>query len=209
MSIAIVDYGAGNLRSVQKALEKLGFDAVLTKDKSAIAGARGVILPGVGAFDAALEELRRLSLEGAIEEFIARGKPYLGICLGYQLLFPSSEEGQMRGFAILQGTVKKFNFQNTPWEEELTIPQMGWNRLIIKHPTPLLDGVPSGSMVYFAHSYYPEPADQSSVAAETDYGINFASVLNQGNIYAMQFHPEKSGDVGLKILKNFGEICLK
>lgn len=209
MSIAIVDYGAGNLRSVQKALEKLGFDAFLTKDKSAIAGARGVILPGVGAFDAALEELRRLSLEGAIEQAIALGKPYLGICLGYQLLFPASEEGKMRGFAILEGSVKRFNFGNTPWEDELTVPHMGWNRLILKHPSPLLDGIPSGSMVYFAHSYYPEPLDKSAVAAETDYGVTFASVLYKGNLHAVQFHPEKSGDVGLKILENFGKLCSK
>jgi len=208
LSIAIVDYGAGNLRSVQKALEKLGFDAVLTSDKSAIAGAKGVILPGVGAFDAALLELRKKSLEGSIVESIARGKPYLGICLGYQLLFPTSEEGRERGFAILEGAVRKFDFKGTAWEDELVIPQMGWNRLLIKHPSPLLDGIASGSMVYFAHSYYPDPADKSAVAAETDYGVTFASVLTKGNLHAVQFHPEKSGDVGMKILENFGKLCL-
>jgi glutamine amidotransferase len=208
MSIAIIDYGAGNLRSVQKAFQKLGFSAEITKDKASIRGAKGIVLPGVGSFDAAINELRELSLEGVIEEAIALSKPFLGICLGLQHLFGTSEEGNQRGLAILQGEVKKFNFSGTPWES-LSIPHMGWNRLLIKHRSPILEGIEDGAMVYFAHSYYAVPKDKMLVSTATDYGIEFTSSIRKDNLFGIQFHPEKSGEVGLKIIKNFGELCLK
>lgn len=208
MSIAIIDYGSGNLRSVQKAFQKLGFQAEITKDKTTIRNAKGVVLPGVGSFDAALNELRQAGLEVAIEEAIALNKPFLGICLGLQHLFESSEEGKQKGLGVLKGEVKKFNFAGTPYVNQ-SIPHMGWNRLLIKHKTPLLEGINDGDMVYFAHSYYAVPKDEMVVAARTDYGIEFVSAVAKGNLFGIQFHPEKSGEVGLKIVKNFGELCLK
>ncbi len=208
MYIAIIDYGAGNLRSVQKALQMLGFQSVLTKDKSEIRKSSGVILPGVGAFDSAVSELRKENLESVIEELIGLSRPFLGICLGYQLLFESSEEGKLSGLALFSGTVKKFNFKGTSFSS-LSVPHMGWDRLLIKHKSPIFDGIASGSMVYFAHSFYPEPKDQMIISTTTDYGIEFASSVSKENIFGIQFHPEKSGEVGLKILRNFGEICLK
>ncbi|MFA4967694.1 MAG: imidazole glycerol phosphate synthase subunit HisH [Candidatus Margulisiibacteriota bacterium] len=208
MSIAIIDYGAGNLRSVQKAFEKLGFDAILTKDKIAIRTAKGVVLPGVGSFDSAVTELRNSNLEGIIEEVIAMEKPFFGICLGYQLLFESSEEGKLKGFGILKGRVTKFNFSDTPFSG-YSIPHMGWNRLLFKRHSPIFDDIPDSSMVYFAHSYYPVPEDESIVSAQTDYAILFASSIGKGNLFGVQFHPEKSGATGLKILENFGKLCLK
>ncbi len=208
MTIAIIDYGSGNLRSVQKAFEKLGFPAEITKDKVTIRNAKGIVLPGVGSFDAALKDLRKASLEGAIEEGIALGKPFLGICLGLQHLFESSEEGEQKGLSILKGKVKKFNFSGTPWENQ-SIPHMGWNRLIIKHRSPILDGIEDGNMVYFAHSYYVVPDDEMVIATKTDYGIDFTSSVWKDNIFGIQFHPEKSGEVGLKIIRNFGKLCLK
>lgn len=208
MSIAIIDYGAGNLRSVEKAIQSLGYKAVLTKDKSRIRSAKGVILPGVGAFDSAISELRKENLETVIGEVIGLGKPLLGICLGYQMLFEGSEEGKLKGFSIFSGNVKKFNFKGSAFGS-LSIPHMGWNSLIIKHGSPIFDGIVSGSMVYFAHSFYPDPKDSMIVSTTTDYGIEFASSVTKNNVFGIQFHPEKSGDVGLKILRNFGEICLK
>ena len=208
MSIAIIDYGSGNLRSVQKAFEKLGFSAEITKDKTTIRSAKGIVLPGVGAFDAALDDLRKSGLEAAIEEGIALNKPFLGICLGLQHLFEKSEEGKQAGLGILKGVVKKFNFTNTPWDNQ-SIPHMGWNRLLIKHRSPLLEGIVEGSMVYFAHSYYVIPQDKMLIATNTDYGIEFTSSVWKDNLFGIQFHPEKSGPVGLKIIKNFGDLCLK
>lgn len=208
MSIVIIDYGSGNLRSVQKAFEKLGFSAEISKDKSAIRSAKGIVLPGVGSFDPAIKELRANGLEAAIEEAIALNKPFLGICLGLQHLFESSEEGKERGLGILKGQVKKFNFEGTPWDNQ-SIPHMGWNRLLIKHPAPIFNGVDSGSMVYFAHSYYVVPKDDMIIASNTDYGPEFVSSVWKNNIFGIQFHPEKSGPVGLKILENFGKLCTK
>jgi glutamine amidotransferase len=207
MSIAIIDYGSGNLRSVQKAFQKLGFPAEITKDKATIRGAQGIVLPGVGSFDAALDELRQSGLEGAIEEAIALRKPFMGICLGLQHLFETSEEGKQRGLGILKGEVKKFNFTGTPWDN-LSIPHMGWNRLLIKHKSPILEGIEEGSMVYFAHSYHVVPKDKMVIATQTDYGIEFTSSVWKDNLFGIQFHPEKSGDVGLKIIKNFGGLCV-
>lgn len=208
MFITIVDYGAGNLRSVQKALEALGFKAILTKDPREILSGHGIILPGVGAFDSAILELRKLKLEIVIEEAIAVGKPLLGICLGYQLLFDSSEEGKQKGLSILKGKVKKFDFNKTSFSN-FSIPHMGWNGLIMKHNSSIFHGINSGAMVYFAHSYYCIPDDNLIISTITDYGMEFASSVSKGNVFGIQFHPEKSGNVGLKILKNFGDICLK
>ncbi|MBI5078871.1 imidazole glycerol phosphate synthase subunit HisH [Candidatus Saganbacteria bacterium] len=208
MSIAIIDYGAGNLRSVEKAFQSVGIAASITKDKSVIRGAKGVVLPGVASFDSAIVELRQLALEGVIEETIALRKPFLGICLGLQHLFESSEEGVQRGLGILPGTVKKFNFAGTPWSD-LSVPHMGWNRLHIKHKTPLFEGLEESVMMYFAHSYYVKPENEMLVASRTDYGIEFASSVWKDNLFGVQFHPEKSGEAGLKILRNFGKLCLK
>jgi len=208
MSIAIIDYGAGNLRSVQKAFQAVGVDAEITKDRNTIHGAKGVVLPGVGSFDSAINELRQLNLEGLIEEAIALGKPFLGICLGMQHLFGSSEEGKMKGLSILPGKVVRFNFAQTPWSN-LSVPHMGWNRLLIKRRSPILEGIDDGAMMYFAHSYYVAPQDEMAVATRTDYGIEFCSSVWKDNIFGIQFHPEKSGEKGLQILKNFGKQCLK
>ena len=206
MSIVIVDYGSGNLRSVQKAFQKLGFSAEITKDKNAIRGARGVVLPGVGSFDAALDELRQHGLEVALEEAIALGKPFLGICLGLQHLFEKSEEGKQKGLGLLKGEVKKFSFAGTPWDN-LSVPHMGWNRLLFKHKAPIFEGIEEGSMVYFAHSYHVVPTDKMIVATTTDYGAEYVSSIWKDKVFGLQFHPEKSGDVGLKILKNFAALA--
>jgi len=208
MSIVIIDYGSGNLRSVEKAFQNLGFSAQITKDKAAIRSAKGVVLPGVGSFDAALKELRDTGLEVAIEEAIALGKPFLGICLGLQHLFESSEEGKLKGLGILKGEVKKFNFADTPWSNQ-SVPHMGWNRLLFKHKAPIFEGIEEGSMVYFAHSYHVIPKDDMIVATKTDYGIEFVSSIWKDNLFGIQFHPEKSGDVGKKIVTNFGKLCSK
>jgi len=209
MLIAIVDYGAGNLRSIQKAFQKVGFSAEITRDKAAIRSAKGIVLPGVGSFDAAISELRTLGLEGVLEEAIALGKPFLGICLGLQHLFETSEEGKERGLSILPGKVVKFNFSGTPWSN-LSIPHMGWNRLLFHHPlgerAPIFEGLEEGTMMYFAHSYYVVPKDESIIASRTDYGIEFPSSTWKGNLFGVQFHPEKSGEAGLKVLKNFGKL---
>jgi len=208
MSIAIIDYGAGNLRSVAKAFEAVGIQAEITKDKVAIRNAKGIVLPGVGSFDSAISELRTQSLEGLIEEAIALGKPFLGICLGMQHLFESSEEGSQKGLALFKGSVKKFKFAGTPWSN-LSIPHMGWNRLMFKQKAAIFDGIDEGTMMYFAHSYHVVPAEEKLVAARTDYGVEFVSAIAKDNVFGIQFHPEKSGPAGLQILKNFGALCLK
>jgi glutamine amidotransferase len=205
--IVIIDYGSGNLRSVEKALKKLGHDAIVTRDKTMIKSSKGVILPGVGAFDPAISELRASNLEGTIMEEIAIGKPFLGICLGMQLLFNESEEGTMKGFGIIPGKVKKFNFKGHPLEKKLKIPQMGWNSIKIAKKTPYFDGIENGSMMYFVHSYYCVPEDKGVMATTTEYGIDICSSLVKDNIFGTQFHIEKSGDLGLKVLDNFARLC--
>ncbi|MFH1710087.1 MAG: imidazole glycerol phosphate synthase subunit HisH [bacterium] len=204
--IVIIDYGMGNLRSVEKALVKLGHQAIVTKDKNAIKSASGVVLPGVGAFDAAISELRASNLEGAIIEEIGMGKPFLGICLGLQLLFNESEEGSLKGFGILPGKVKRFNFK-PPLSSRLKVPQMGWNSINIKKQAPYYEGVENGSMMYFVHSYYVVPDDESIIATTTEYGADFCSSLVKNNIFGVQFHIEKSGEAGLKVLDNFARTC--
>jgi len=203
--IRIVDYGMGNLRSVQKALERLGFQAMLTQDPADVSAADGLILPGVGAFGAAMANLERLGLVGAVRDFAASGRPFLGICLGMQLLLSHSEEqGVFRGLDIIKGRVVRF-FQPEDAgaaTANLKVPHMGWNSLHKMPDCPLLDGVPEAASVYFVHSYYAVPPDEA-VAATTSYGIDFCSVIRKGNVFATQFHPEKSGAIGLRMLRNF------
>jgi glutamine amidotransferase len=197
--IRIVDYGMGNLRSVQKAFEKLGVAAEIVTSPEQIAGAQKLVLPGVGAFRDAIHELQRLELVDPIREHIQRDKPFLGICLGLQLLFDVSfEDGEWKGLGVLAGDVVRF-----PAIPDLKVPHMGWNTLGRKQNCDLLQGIPADASVYFVHSYYVRPQDESVVAATTNYGIPFTSMVQRGNMFATQFHPEKSQKVGLKLLENF------
>jgi len=199
--IAVIDYGMGNLRSVEKGFQKVGVEVRVTNSPADLKEADGVVLPGVGAFRDCINELRGLNLTGALLEAIEEGKPYLGICLGLQVLFSESEEfGRCRGLNLFRGKVPRFP------ESSLKVPQMGWNQLNIKKDSPLLSGVPDRSYFYFVHSYYVAPEDESIIMTTTDYGIEFVSAVQKDNIYAVQFHPEKSQEPGLRILRNFGEI---
>lgn len=219
MPIAIIDYGAGNLRSVEKALTRLGFDSAVTSDINIIKNSSGIILPGVGAFDPAIYELKEKNLFSLIIEEIKKGKLFLGLCLGMQLLFEKSEEGSEKGFGLIKGNVARFTnykVQSIKYKGEreilqnsynLKIPQMGWNNIKIIKTSPILKDIPDNSMMYFVHSYYCDPTDKEIISTTTDYGVTFASSVSKDNIFALQFHPEKSGDVGLKILRNFGEMC--
>ena len=211
--IAIIDYGMGNLRSVQKAFETVGHRAVVTRDPRAIADASHVVLPGVGAFADCMANLEQYGLVESIRKTIASGKPFLGICLGLQLLFTESEEfGLHKGLGLLQGRVKKFPFGGNGSAPKgsgnggrLKVPHMGWNGVAIERAAPPLKGIASGEHLYFVHSYYVEPQDKSVVATMTDYGLPFVSSVWRENIFACQFHPEKSQAAGLRIVKNFGE----
>jgi glutamine amidotransferase len=196
--IAIVDYELGNLGSVEKALLRVGCDARLTQDAATILGAEAIVVPGVGAFGDCMRNLNRFGLAEVIRESIASGKPFLGICLGLQLLFEASEESPgVRGLGAFEGTVRLFR-------HSLKIPQIGWNQITVKSPPPPhLAGVPDGSNVYFVHSYHVVPSDPSIIATTTDYGYEFASSVRRDNVFACQFHPEKSQHVGLQILDNF------
>lgn len=203
--IALLDYGAGNLRSVHKALLHLGAQVQVTHDPEPLAEARAVVLPGVGAFDDCLNALHRQALLEACRKFIAGGRPFLGICVGYQALFEASEEFNScaAGLGVFRGRVVRFTGSGG-----LKVPQIGWNQLEIERPDcPLFQGVPSGSHVYFVHSFYPRPVDDTLVAARTEYGENFASAIWKDNVFATQFHPEKSQAVGLQILRNFVSLA--
>ena len=204
--IAIIDYGMGNLRSVQKGFECVGHEAVVTRDLRVIDRASHVVLPGVGAFGDCMGNLGRYDLTDVIHRTIEKGKPFLGICLGYQLLFSESEEfGYHQGLGILTGKVKAIPLSDNDGETSLKIPHMGWNTIQVNKPAPPLQDIVPGSYVYFVHSYYVEPADGSLVSTQTEYGIPFASSVWKDNIFATQFHPEKSQAVGLQVLKNFGD----
>lgn len=200
--ISIIDYGMGNLRSVQKGLERVGFPAEVTRDPTRITGADGVVLPGVGAFGACMENLGHYGLLDTVRAVIARGTPFLGICLGMQLLFDESEEfGPVPGLGIFPGRVVRFSER-----PGLKVPHMGWNQIRRRQDTPLLRGIDDGAFVYFVHSFYVAPADPALTATTTEYGVEFTSAIARGNIFATQYHPEKSQAVGLKILENFGAI---
>ncbi len=205
--IAIVDYGMGNLRSVQKAFEKIGAEAVVTSDPLVVLEADRVVLPGVGAFRDCMRNLEEAGFVDPLLKVIAEGRPFLGICVGMQLLFTDSVEfGLYSGLNVIPGHVLRFPDQMIVAGERLPVPQMGWNQLTFKKHPPAFVGIEDGSNVYFVHSYYVEPDDSAVIATTTDYGIEFCSSIWKDNIIATQFHPEKSQDVGLRILKNFAEL---
>jgi imidazole glycerol-phosphate synthase subunit HisH len=200
--IAIIDYGMGNLRSVQKAFERVGYEAVVTREPGQIQSARGVVLPGVGAFSACMENLRRFGLIEPIYEIVRGKKPFLGICLGFQLLFSESEEfGRQQGLNLFSGKVVGFHSK-----DGLKVPHMGWNSLEKRKDSVFLEGISSGEFVYFVHSFYVVPEDASVIATDTDYGSPFVSSIATESLFACQFHPEKSQDIGLRILSNFGRF---
>ena len=204
MKMAIVDYGKGNLRSVQKAFAEVGFDAQVTSDAREIEGADKVILPGVGAFADCVTTLRSKQLDGPIVRHIDKGKPFLGICLGLQMLFDVGyEDGEHAGLGIIPGKCVRFDVDRT---RGLKVPHMGWNQLRFKKPSPLFRDLAPESNVYFVHSYYVVPKEADIVAATTDYGGEFTSSIWRDNLMATQFHPEKSQKVGLQILRNFALV---
>jgi len=199
--IAIVDYGMGNLRSVEKGIARSGFPTCVTSDPAQILSARAVVLPGVGAFGACMDNLASRGLVDTIRRAVESGKPFLGICLGLQLLFEESEEfGPIRGLGILPGRVVRFAGQKL---DGLKIPQMGWNRLRVRRPVAELAGIDDEAYVYFVHSYYVVPSEPQLTVASTEYGVEFAAAVAWKNVFACQFHPEKSQAVGLRILENF------
>jgi imidazole glycerol-phosphate synthase subunit HisH len=203
--IALLDYGSGNLRSVHKALLQVGADVRIATRPAEMTGASAVVLPGVGAFDDCINALRKQELLEASRDFIKTGKPFLGICVGYQALFERSEEFNScaAGLGLFQGSVVRF-----PEKNGLKIPQIGWNQIdIARTDCPLYRDVANGSYVYFVHSFFPQPVDKSIIATRTEYGENFASSVWRDNVFATQFHPEKSQKVGLQLLRNFVEFA--
>ena len=203
--IVIIDYGMGNLRSVQKAFESVGAEAKISSNPAEILNASSVVLPGVGAFGDCMRNLETLNLTDVVHKSIQSGKPFLGICLGLQLLFETSEEfGPVRGLGVLRGKVARFSFPATG--ELLKVPHMGWNSVNVMKHTPFFESIPDDSYFYFVHSYYVLPDDPEIVATTTSYGINFASGIQRDNIYAFQFHPEKSQSRGLALLKKFSQL---
>ena len=200
--IAIIDYDAGNIKRVEKALQKLGADVVITNDAQEILRADKVILPGVGAFGDAMANLKKFGLDKVIYEVVENGTPFLGICLGLQLLFERSDETPgVAGLGILKGEILRI-----PDKDDLKIPHMGWNSLHLQNQGRLFQGLSEQSYVYFVHSYYLKAEDEQIVKATTDYSVNIHASVEKDNVFACQFHPEKSSDVGLKILKNFVEL---
>lgn len=200
--IAILDYDAGNIKSVEKAFRILGEDTVLTRDFAVIERADKVVLPGVGSFADAMGHLKQYELDKAIKDYVSSGRPFLGICLGLQVLFESSEESVgVRGLNILDGVVKKI-----PSDGTLKIPHIGWNSLDFHNDGRLFKGLDDGAFVYFVHSYYLEAAEESIVKATTEYGVHIHASVEKDNVFACQFHPEKSSIVGLNVLKNFANL---
>ncbi len=199
--IAIIDYNSGNLFNVSKAFKSFGVDTVITKDEKDIRNASGIILPGVGAFGDAMQNLKMNGLDEIIKSEAKSGKNLLGICLGMQLLFDSgSEGGNTEGLSLIGGSVDKI-------ETTLKIPHMGWNKLKFHTESPLFDGVCEGSYVYFVHSYHAKLKDKSNLIAYCDYGVGVTGAVQKDNVFGMQYHPEKSSDVGIKMLENFAKIC--
>ncbi|MGO0123320.1 imidazole glycerol phosphate synthase subunit HisH [Desulfothermobacter acidiphilus] len=197
----MVDYGRGNLRSVAKAMEKLGWKVEITAEPERLRQAGGVILPGVGAFAAAVTHLKEQGCWEVLRELLASGRPFLGICLGLQLLFDASEEGEGEGMGFFPGVVRRL-------PPGLKVPHMGWNQVELQRSSPLFAGIPDRSWFYFAHSYYVVPRQKESVLAVSEYAFTFPVALEKGSVYGVQFHPEKSGDVGLRLLANFGRMSL-
>lgn len=196
--IAIIDYDAGNIKSVEKAVKKYEKDVVITRDADVLKKADKVILPGVGAFGDAMHKLRTYGLDKIIKEIIADNKPFLGICLGLQLLFDESDETPgVKGLGVLKGKIIRI-----PEQDQMKVPQIGWNSIRIEKETPLFTGIHDGSYVYFVHSYYLK-AEEDIVIASTEYGVHIHAAVAKNNVFACQFHPEKSSDVGLRILENF------
>jgi glutamine amidotransferase len=199
--VAIIDYGVGNLRSVEKAFAATGCEASISSDESFLRSAEKLMLPGVGAFAACMRALKERGFDRLVRERASEGTPLLGVCVGMQMLFEESEEfGSTRGLGLLKGRVRKFG-------NELVVPQVGWNRIHQRRPHALFEGIANGSFCYFVHSFYCEPGDDAVVAGETEYGRRYASVVAQGNVCGVQFHPEKSQDVGLRMLKNFSRFA--
>jgi glutamine amidotransferase len=197
--VAIIDYGVGNLRSVEKAFRAGGVEAVVSADEKVLREADRLVLPGVGAFRACMEALAARGFEGLVRERVAAGTPLLGVCVGMQMLFEESEEfGTTRGLGLLRGRVRRF-------PEALRVPQVGWNQVGWANPTPLAEGIADGTFFYFVHSFYCEAADAEAVAGRTEYGLAYASVVARGNVCGVQFHPEKSQAAGLRLLRNFAE----
>ena len=200
--IAIIDYDAGNIRSVEKAMAKLGQEVWITRDRERIMNADKVILPGVGSFGDAMAHLREYNLVEGIKDVVAEKKPFLGICLGLQLLYESSEETPgVEGLGILKGKILKI-----PEQKDLKIPHMGWNSLHLQNDGRLFRGIEQNPYVYFVHSYYLKAGEEETVKATTEYSVNIHASVEKDNVFACQFHPEKSGDLGLQILKNFAEL---
>ena len=203
--IAIIDYGAGNLQSVKKALDFIGAENVITNDPKTILSADKILLPGVGSFGDAMDSMAKSGLVEIVKECALSGKPFLGICLGLQLLSEESEESPgVKGLGIFKGKIKRF-----PNDMGLKIPHIGWNSLEIKQKDGIFKGIPENSYVYFVHSYYLHAEDENDIATITNYGIDFHSAVGKNNVFATQFHPEKSGDVGLQILRNFASMEVK
>ena len=197
--IAIIDYDAGNIKSVEKALQALGEEVTITRDADVLLNADKVILPGVGAFGDAMDKIRSYGLESVIRQIVDKGTPFLGICLGLQLMFEESDETPgVKGLGLLPGKILRI-----PEGEDLKIPHMGWNSLHFTKDTKLFKGIKEGAYVYFGHSYYLKAEEEDMVAATTEYGVCIHAAVEQGNVFACQFHPEKSSDVGMAILKNF------
>jgi glutamine amidotransferase len=204
LSLAIIDYGMANLRSVQKGFERVGHAARIIRTAHEIAQADRIVLPGVGAFRDAIATLRERGIDVAVKDHIARGRPFLGICLGLQMLFDVGEEdGAWEGMGVIGGRCVRFEVDRT---HGLKVPHMGWNALQKRSDMPLMNGIEDGSHVYFVHSYHVRPSDASVIATTTEYGGSFVSSICRGNVVATQFHPEKSQSVGLKMLENFATM---
>ena len=204
--ISIVDYGMGNLRSVEKGFTSQGIDVRVTSDPADIKGSSGIVVPGVGAFGDCVKNLRDRSMIGPVKDFIESGRPFLGICLGFQVLFESSEEAPgEQGLGIFRGKVVRFR----PEDKSMKVPHMGWNRVSAPEQSPILEGIPQRSWFYFVHSYHVVSEKSDVEVLLSDYGGSFEAGVISGNLSAFQFHPEKSSDYGLRILKNFSKLCLE